>query len=204
MTSRGTEPNASSSRWARCSVEYSRLTMGVLSVHRVSALKVIVASLVMLAATAAGPVWAQDLKIGYVNAVRAIEQAPQGDAALEKLEAEFGPRDRELRLLRDRIQELETNLEQNMLVMPDSERRDRELELRDLGRRLTRATQEFREDYNLRRNEELAQLQDIVYKAIVEIARERDFDLILHEGAVYASDKIDITDLVLQRLSQQQ
>jgi len=69
-----------------------------------------------------------------------------------------------------------------------------------LKRDLRRETQEFREDYNLRRNEELAALQKVVYKAIIEIAKQEKYDLILHEGTIYASGKIDITDLVLKKL----
>jgi outer membrane protein len=64
---------------------------------------------------------------------------------------------------------------------------------------LRRATQEFREDYNLRRNEELAALQKIVQKTIAEIAKQENFDLIL-ESAVYAGPKADITDKILKKL----
>ena len=144
---------------------------------------------------------AQDIKVGYVNVVKIIEQAPQGDAALKKLESEFGPRDRELRAMSDKIKALEEDLDKNALVLKESERREKERELLDLRRSLKRSTQEFREDYNLRRNEELGELQKIVYKAIVDIAKSDEFDLIIHEGAVFASDRIDITEQVLKELS---
>ncbi len=147
-----------------------------------------------------GAAAAQDLKIGYVDVVKVIEQAPQGDAALKKLESEFGPRDRELRNARDKLKNLEEELERNALVWKESERGDKEREIRDLRRDLKRETQEFREDYNLRRNEELGSLQKIVYKAIVDIAKRENFDLILHQGAVFASDRIDITQEVLGQL----
>ena len=146
-------------------------------------------------------VFAQDIKVGYVNVVKIIEQAPQGDAALKKLESEFGPRDRELRAMSDKIKALEEDLDKNALVLKESERREKERELLDLRRSLKRSTQEFREDYNLRRNEELGELQKIVYKAIVDIAKSDEFDLIIHEGAVFASDRIDITEQVLKELS---
>ncbi len=149
-----------------------------------------------------GGAFAQDLKIGYVNVVKVIEQAPQGDAALKKLESEFSPRDRELRGMRDEIKKIEEELEKNALVMKESDRADKERELRDLKRELKRATQEFREDLNIRRNEELSGLQKVVYKAIVDIAKSEKFDLIIHEGAVFASDRIDITQKILDKLSE--
>ncbi len=143
---------------------------------------------------------AAELKVGYVNAVKVIEEAPQGEAALKKLEAEFGPRDKKLVAMQADVKKLEDTLEKNGLLMKDSERRSKELEIVGLKRDLRRATQEFREDYNLRRNEELAALQKIVFKAIVEIAKQEDYDLILHEGTIYASKRVDLTDRVLKKL----
>ncbi len=150
----------------------------------------------------ANVVSAQGIKIGYVNAVKVIEKAPQGEAALKKLESEFGPRDKRLVSMQNDIKELEDDLEKNGLIMKDADRRVKEREVLVMKRNLRRATQEFREDYNLRRNEELAVLQKIVKKAIVEIAKQEKYDLIVHEGTIYASSTIDITDKVLEKLNQ--
>jgi outer membrane protein len=141
-----------------------------------------------------------ELKIGYVNAVKVIEEAPQGETALKRLETEFGPRDKEIVALQGRIKGLEDELEKNVLVVKESDRRSKEREIMTLKRDLKRLSQEFREDYNVRKNEELTSLQKVVYKAIVEIAKQERFDLILHEGTVYASDQVDITEKVLKKL----
>ncbi len=160
-------------------------------------IQILLVPLLGLGALAADAV---ELKVGYVNAVKVIEEAPQGEAALKKLEAEFGPRDKKLVAMQADVKKLEDTLEKNGLLMKDSERRSKELEIVGLKRDLRRATQEFREDYNLRRNEELAALQKIVFKAIVEIAKQEDYDLILHEGTIYASKRVDLTDRVLKKL----
>ena len=145
------------------------------------------------------PAVAAELKIGYVNAVKVIEQAPQGEAALKKLEAEFAPRDKKIVEMQERLKQLEQDLEKNALVLKDTEQRSREFEIVSLKRDLRRATQEFREDYNLRRNEELAALQKIVQKTIAEIAKLENYDLVL-ESAVYVGPRADITDKILKRL----
>lgn len=149
---------------------------------------------------AAGPATAAEIRIGYVNMVKAIEEAPQGVAALKKLEAEFGPRDKELVQLQNRVKQLGDELTRNTPPLKDNERAVRERELLAVKRELKRATQEFREDYNLRRNEELAALQDLVRKTIIEIARQEKYDLILQEGVVYSGESVDITEKVLKRL----
>ncbi len=149
----------------------------------------------------ANVVSAQGIKIGYVNAVKVIEKAPQGEAALKKLESEFDPRDKQLVSMQNDIKQLEDDLEKNGLIMADVDRRAKERKILAMKRNLRRATQEVREDYNLRRNEELAVLQKIVKQAIVEIAKQEKYDLIVHEGTIYASSTIDITDKVLEKLS---
>ncbi len=142
---------------------------------------------------------AADFKIGYVNAVKVIEEAPQGEAALKKLEAEFAPRDKQIVEMQNRLKQLEQDLEKNALVLKENEHRSKEFEIATLKRDLRRATQEFREDYNLRRNEELAALQKIVQKTIAEIAKQENYDLIL-ESAVYAGPKVDVTEKILKKL----
>jgi outer membrane protein len=80
-----------------------------------------------------------------------------------------------------------------------------ERELLTQRRELKRAQDEFREDLNIRRNEEFAKLQRLVADVITTLAREENYDLILNEAAViYASDRVDATEQVLTRLRQGQ
>ena len=138
-------------------------------------------------------------RIGFVDPVRLIERAPHGAKALESLEDEFRTRDEELKNLHDRIQAMEADLEKNILVMDATDAQTRQREIENLKRRLARSQQEAREDYNLRRNEELAKLQTLVRQVIVDLARDRGFDLVV-EQAVYVSDAVDITAQVLEVL----
>ena len=96
---------------------------------------------------------------------------------------------------------MEADLEKNILVMDATSAQARQREIESLKRRLVRSQQETREDYNLRRNEELAKLQTLVREVIVELARAGDYDLVV-EQAVYVSEAINITDLVLERLAE--
>ncbi len=142
---------------------------------------------------------AQALKIGYVNAPKLIDKAPQKAAALKKLEAEFGPRDKELRAMRDDIKRLETDLGKNSLILGDSQRLQKENKIRALQRKLRRMNQEFKDDFNLRKNEELAKLQKTITAAIVKISIEEKYDLVL-QNVVYVNPSLDITQKVLDKL----
>ncbi|KAA3622638.1 MAG: OmpH family outer membrane protein [Proteobacteria bacterium] len=156
--------------------------------------------LVILALTAfSGQVSAQSPKIGFVDAVKLIESAPQGEESLKKLEEEFSPRDREIRQLRAELRDAEENLDKNAPVMKQADVDQAQLEITALRRKIKRLQQEFKDDYNLRRNEELAKLQQIVTEAIIEIAENEGYDLIVQQ-AVFASKNINLTEKVLEKL----
>ena len=86
--------------------------------------------------------------------------------------------------------------------MSESKRSKLEREIISKRRDLKRSQEEFRDDLNIRRNEVLAKLQKDMYKAVVTLAKDQNFDLILSQGVVYASDKADITDSVLKKLKE--
>jgi outer membrane protein len=159
-----------------------------------------ISTAVLITAVVLPAVSAQSVtRIGFVDPVRLIEQAPQGAKALESLEDEFRTREEELKNLHDRVQTMEADLEKNILVMDATDAQTRQREIENLKRRLARSQQEAREDYNLRRNEELAKLQTLVRQVIVDLARDQGFDLVV-EQAVYVSDPVDITEQVLEVL----
>jgi len=140
-------------------------------------------------------------KIGYIDPIRLIEEAPQVPRIQASLADEFRSRDDELSQRHTQIQEMEADLEKNILVMDATSAQARQREIENLKRRLVRSRQETREDVNLRRNEELARLQTLVRDVVVELARAGNYDLII-EQAVYVNEVIDITDLVLERLAE--
>lgn len=145
---------------------------------------------------------ADDVKIGFVNSSVLLEQAPQAAQAKQKLEQEFSAREEELRQLRQEIQGLEGRLNREGVTMNDSDRGGLERELNRKLRDLQRQQSNFRDDLNLRKNEELGKLQRLVLEAIREVARDKGYDLVLSEGVVYAADRVELTEDVLDRLEQ--
>jgi len=141
-----------------------------------------------------------ETKIGFVDTVKLMEAAPQAKSAQSKIESEFAPREKELVALQREIKKLEDNLTRDGTVMSDSERTKLERKILSKRRDMKRSQDEFRDDLNIRRNEVLAKLQKDMYTAVVSLAKEQKFDLILSQGVVYSSDKVDITDSVLKKL----
>ena len=142
-----------------------------------------------------------DIKIGVVNIPAVLEKAPQADKAKKRLEQEFKPRDNQLVSQQKDIQSLEEKLTKNAKIMSDSERNRLERDIQNKKRDAKRSQQEFSEDFNTRRNEELGKLQRRIVEAIRAIAKEQEFDLILTDGVIYSSPQMDITSQLQQKLS---
>ena len=158
------------------------------------------AALVVLACGAAA---AADYKIGFVNTERLFREATPAKRAQTKLEKEFAARDAELGKLTRQVRDLQALLDKDSSTMPEAERRNKERDLANLSRDLARMQREFREDLNLRRNEELASIQERANKVIQGIAEAEKFDLILQDPVVFASQRIDITEKVIKALAGQ-
>jgi len=146
---------------------------------------------------------AAELKIGVVNTAQLLQEAPQAQSSSKSLENEFAPRERKLLESQKEIKEKEERLMRDSAVMSESERRKAERDLLSMRRDLKRSQDEFREDLNIRRNEELGKLQRIISKIIDDLAKEKGFDLILGENVIYATDRIDITRQILDRLDKE-
>ena len=159
--------------------------------------------LVAAACLAGGTASAQiaDVRVGFVNTERLFREAAPAKRAQQKLEREFAARDGEIQKLSRQVQALQATLEKDGATMADAERRNRERDLANLTRDLQRAQREFREDLNLRRNEELASVQERANKVIQQIAEAEKYDLIVQDPVVYASQRIDITEKVIKALA---
>jgi outer membrane protein len=166
-------------------------------------LKRILAILAAALALAATPAAAQaaDYKIGFVNGERLLREAAPAKRAQAKLEKEFASRQTDLQKLEKQVQTLQQSLDRDGATMAEADRRNKERDLANMTRDLQRSQREFREDLNLRKNEELASMQERANKVIQQIAVDEKFDLIVQEPVIYASPRIDITDRVIKALA---
>jgi outer membrane protein len=141
-----------------------------------------------------------ELKIGFVDQERITRESAPADRASKQLEKEFAPRAQEIQRREGQIKTLQGQLEKDALTMSESDRRSKEQELGRLTLDFQRMQREYREDLNLRRNQELGALFERANRVIRQIAEAEKYDLVLQE-AVYRNPKIDITDRVLKALS---
>lgn len=147
-----------------------------------------------------GHVWSADFKVGYVQVDKLLQEAPQTVETGKKLEKEFSPRSLDLEKLQKQIRDLEAQLDHERSNVNEPDRRVKERQLNNMRLEFQSKQRELREDINLRKNEELAVLQERINKAVQTVAESEGYDLVAYSGIAYASKRIDITDKVLKLL----
>jgi outer membrane protein len=145
----------------------------------------------------------QSYKIGFVNTSRVLKEAPQARKVEERLKAEFEPREAQLKSKRQEVLKIEEQLKSTEVQISINTRRKLEREIRLKVSQLKFLEQEFREDQNLRRNEEIHDLQQVIANVLLKLGDTERFDLILTEGVSYVSNQIDITAQVIGMLKKQ-
>lgn len=141
--------------------------------------------------------FAQALKIGVVSVPRLLQDSPQAKATLDALQNEFAPRQRSIVAKEKDFKEKSERIQRDLAVLSEAEKRNAEKDLREDQRELARLSQEFVEDQNLRRNEELGTLQRTLLQQVDAFAKAGNYDLIIGDGVLFANQTVNITDQIL-------
>lgn len=140
-----------------------------------------------------------NLRLGFVNFRRIMATSKQLEDIRQKLEKEF-------QSSRASLEKSQNELEQMAQALQNAQDplRISELEEELIAKKRDIAQQNalFRDNYSIRRNEEVAKLQTLVLEQIVALAKEKQFDVILNDmGVIYVSDGADLTPLVIERVN---
>ena len=139
-----------------------------------------------------------DLRIGFVNFRRIMAAAPQREEINERLEREFGVERDALLQAQSELRSMERQLE--TLQHGDSYN-DYERQVINKRRDVARRDSDYRDNINVRRNEEMAKLQKMIGDEIINLAKEARYDIILNDiGVFYVSERADLSPQVITRL----
>jgi outer membrane protein len=159
--------------------------------------KKLVLGIILLSSFMSASVFAADIKIAVVRVERILTEAPQVDAVNTSMLERFGPQRDELQKAEVEITKLQENYKRNELVMTEDKlnalKKDIITKIQMLKQKEAAMTQEV----TTVRNQELAVLQQQIKGIIDDIAKKGKYDIVLTEGVVYATKKVDITDKIL-------
>lgn len=144
---------------------------------------------------------ADGIRIGYVDTQRLLDNAPQMQAGREALDREFRPRNDAILADEARLNRMEQAFATSDLS--EAARIERERDIRNLARSIERRREDLREEFQFRRNAKVKELQEEIELTVRSVATEHGYDLVLSSPVAYASEAIDITELVLAALEQE-
>jgi outer membrane protein len=141
-----------------------------------------------------------EIKVGYVDFQKLMTEAPQVKSAMQSLQNEFGPRQRELVAMQNDLKARDEKLAKEGAIMAEADRAKAEKTLRDQQREFSRKGGEFQDDLSTRKNEEIGKVQRYLLDEIRTYSSAQGFDLVLGEGVFYSKPQLDITAQVLEVL----
>lgn len=147
--------------------------------------------------------FAQDTKIGVLNAIQALFNSDAAGVIQAELESEFSADQERANVLTEQLTALRDEFQQNEAVMSEDEVRrmnssaqDLNVQLQLIGERIQAAIQE--------KNQNFVQLmQPDLATAVTDIVAEGGYDLILNaDSAPFFSPVLDITARVTAKLNE--
>ena len=126
-------------------------------------------------------------KFGYVNPERVYTETQAAQRIEATLQKEFGAQQLKQQLTRGNLN--------------SKARKQAEAKLLETGKQYRVSAARLAEEYNLRRNEEFAALQNNANTVIRNLAEKEKYDLIVQE-AVFVTREYDITDRVIKLLDE--
>jgi outer membrane protein len=151
-----------------------------------------------------------EVKIGFINSEKILEQSKEARAALDGFQRDVDGWNQEAQQRRKDLDDLTRELGQQSPMLSDEKRREKE---QDLQRKLTEYDQFVQSVWGpgglvIRRNEEvLRPVTSKIQTILDKIGAEEGYDLILDAAdgnILYADQELDLTDAVISQLNVEQ
>ena len=160
-------------------------------------MRIIVLSLLVLLSL---NVFSETIKIGYIDTEQVINNLPQYQQNVDRLFNEFEPKKQELLDLFNHIELLRSKI----IITNESENKENLQEelskLKSLEESFNQETEFWQVTMNNRKIELLQKIELLINSAVNELAISENYDLILYENAAFVSDKVNITNKVIERI----
>ena len=146
---------------------------------------------------------AQSLKIGFIDTEQVIVNLTQYKNSVDKLSREFEPKKQELLDLFKHIELLRANIEFNKKTSTlDSDVMEL-AKLKDLEESFEKETEFWQKSMNSKKINLLNKIESLVNNSINEFALEENYDLILYKDVAFVSDKVNITQQIIEKIIKQ-
>jgi outer membrane protein len=163
-------------------------------------------SLFLASLVLAAPMLAQTApsRVAVIDVRKVLADSNSGKAAFEKLSKMQNERAGRVQKMNEELSSLESQIKQKQLSLSEDKLAEMNKQFTDKKVALTRFAQDAEREMEEARNRELAQLEKQILPIINEVGKEMGFAVIFNKfesGLVYASEAVDITDVVVKRFN---
>ncbi len=145
-------------------------------------------------------VFAETIKIGYIDTDYVVNNVPQYQKSVDEISKEFEPKKQELLILFDYIEILRGKIN---AINKSENKENLQIEISKLAaveETFKKETEFWQEAMNNKKIELLQKIELLINTAINELAISENYDLILYENAAFVSEKVNITNEVIERI----
>jgi outer membrane protein len=143
---------------------------------------------------------AQSLKIGFIDTEQVIASLTQYENSVKALSSEFEPKKQELLDLFKHIELLRENIELNKKTSNSDSDGIELVKLKNLEESFEKETEFWQKSMNSKKINLLNKIESLINTSINEYAVEEGYDLILYKDVVFVSDKVNITQQIIEKI----
>jgi len=147
------------------------------------------------------PLQAAELKIGYIDLQKALNQSEAGKSAKEKISQRVKDHEATIESRQKELKKLKDDLDKQGLLLSDDARAAKERDYQQKLKEFQRLTKDAQEEVQQKDSDFTRQILEDLSKVIQEFGAREGYSMILEktESAVlYADDKVDLTDRVIR------
>jgi len=146
---------------------------------------------------------ASTIKIGFIDTNQVVTSLTLYKQSTELISREFEPKKQELLDLFNHIELLKSKID-NITQTSNNESIEAELlKLSNLEMSFQQETEFWQKTMDLKKIELLNEIEMIINQAVNQYANQEQFDLILYENVAFSSDKVNITDNIIELIESQ-
>jgi outer membrane protein len=146
---------------------------------------------------------AENLKIGFIDTDQIVVSLSQYKQSIDKITREFEPKKQELLDLYKHIELLKASIESNIKNGNPDDVESELIKLNDLEESFERETEFWQKSLNNKKINLFNIIESLINTTINKFAIEEGFDLILYKNVAFVSDKVNITQKIIEKIEKQ-
>ena len=147
-----------------------------------------------------------DMKIGVINMQQALDKCDAGKASIEKIKKEYQAKQVEIDAKSKALQKMQDSLNNQSSLLSESAKKEKLAQYQKELKELKRFIQDSNEELKRKEAEAVNKIGKELTEVVRKLGKELKYTIILEEvgaGAIYFSDKIDVTNLVVERYNKE-